>query len=58
VAVFLLILIGVGLWLHAKDLALREVKAREAAAEAARPKRLAPITSSVYVRAVPVRRAQ
>ncbi len=53
-------LIGSGLWLENRAKALREAKAREAAAMvvAAQPKRAPPITTSVYVRAVPVRHAQ
>jgi hypothetical protein len=57
--VLLVALIGGGVWLHARQVALAEAKARDAAAaEAAQPKRAPPITTSVYVRAVPVRHAQ
>jgi hypothetical protein len=53
-------LIGGGVWLHAREVALHDAKAREAAAagQAVQPKRAPPITTSVYVRAIPVRHAQ
>jgi len=58
--ILLAALIGGGVWLHAREVALREAKARDAAAatQSAQPKRAPPITTSVYVRAVPVRHAQ
>jgi len=53
-------LIGSGFWLELRAKALREARAREAAAVAAPagPRPAPPITTSVYVRAVPVRHAQ
>ncbi len=57
--VLLAALIGGGVWLHAREVALRQAKARDAAAAAAaQPKRAQPITTSIYVRSVPVRPAQ
>jgi len=60
VIVLIIALIGSGFWLELRAKALREAKAREAAAVTipAGPQRAPPITTSVYVRAVPVRHAQ
>jgi len=53
-------LVGSGVWLEMRAKANADAKARAAAeaALAAQPKRAPPITTSVYVRAVPVRPAQ
>ena len=60
VMVLVAALIGSGLWLELRAKALRETRAREAAAAAAPigPRPAPPITTSVYVRAIPVRHAQ
>ncbi len=53
-----LIAVGIGLEAaHRAELA-QDRAMTEAAARAAEPKRAPPITNSVYVRAVPIRRAQ
>ena len=59
VAVVIVGLIAVGVGLEAAHQAklARDRAAAEAAVRAAEPKRAPPITNSVYVRAVPVRRA-
>ena len=60
VIVLIAALIGSGFWLELRAKAMRDAKAREAAAAvvAAQPRRAPPITTSVYVRSVPVRHAQ
>ncbi len=60
VIMLIIALIGSGFWLELRAKALRDAKAREAAAVVAPvgPQRAPPITTSIYVRAVPVRHAQ
>ena len=57
VAVIGLIAVGVGLEAVHRAKLDRDRAAAEAAARAAGPKRAPPITSSVYVRSVPIRHA-
>jgi hypothetical protein len=53
-------LIGSGVWMQMRAKAVADAKARAAAEAvlAAQPKQAPPITTSVYVRSVPVRHAQ
>jgi len=53
-------LIGSGAWMEMRAKAIADAKARAAAQTdlAAQPKPAPPITTSVYVRSVPVRHAQ
>jgi len=59
-AVLLAALVGSAVWLELRTKAIADAKARAAAEAviAAQPKRAPPITTSVYVRFVPVRHAQ
>jgi Tfp pilus assembly protein PilV len=49
---------GVGLEMHARQVADAKARAAAEAALAAQPKRAPPITTSVYVRSIPVRHAE
>ena len=49
---------GVGLEMHAKQVVDAKAKAAAEAAQAAQPKAAPPITTSVYVRSIPVRPAE
>ena len=53
-------LIGSGVWIQVRAKADADARARAAAAAAlaAQPKRAPPITTSVYVRSIPIRHAQ
>jgi hypothetical protein len=58
--ILIVALLGSGAWLEMRAKAMADAKARAAAKAtvAAQPKRAPPITTSVYVRSIPVRHAQ
>ena len=58
--ILVLALVGSGVWMQVRAKATADAKAKAAAeaALAAKPKLAPPITTSVYVRSVPVRHAQ
>jgi hypothetical protein len=49
---------GVGLEMHARQVADAKAQAAAQATQAAQPKAAPPITTSVYVRSIPVRHAE